>query len=410
MSNEAALKPPVSDLDLYADEVQGNIFPYLEEIRRLAPVVYLSKYEVYYSATHEIVRAGLNNAGAFSSATGIGLIDFNTMSRPRSAKPRAALPFMDPPDHTPLRNILLKILAPAAMKRMQQFADGWAERLVDFAIERGEVDLVQDIVRPFTVNVMADAVGLPDEGRDNLITLGNVTLASVGPLNERYQDAMSAAVSSDTFSWMVEACKRHNLTEGRIGQDIFAAVDRGEIDEGIGEELVSLFVNGGVDTTFTTLSKGFKNFLDNPDQWEALIDEPALARKAFEEVMRYNVSVQQTFRLATRDIELDGYLIPKGARIGFAVAGAGRDPVKFPEPDKFDIRRSTVGHLGFGSGIHSCAGQAVARMEGESLYGAFARRGCRFKLAGEPKIWVLGGMGSWQSLPVKITGRAAHAE
>jgi cytochrome P450 len=323
---------------------------------------------------------------------------------------RAALPFMDPPDHTPLRKILLKILAPAAMKRMQSVTDGWAERLVDYAISRGSVDLVQDIVRPFTVNVMADAVGLPKEGRDHLVTLGNVTLASVGVLDERYTEAVAAAVKTDTFSWMAEVCRRENLAPGGIGQDIFAAADRGEIDEGIAEELVSLFVNGGVDTTFTTISKGFKNFLDNPEQWELLIGDPSLAMKAFDEVMRFNVSVQQAYRVATRDVELEGYLIPKGARIGVAIAGAGRDPTKFADPDRFDITRSTMGHLGFGSGIHSCAGQAVARMEGDSLYRAFAARGCRFKLNDEPQIWVLGGMGSWKHLPVDVICGGANGE
>jgi cytochrome P450 len=166
-----------------------------------------------------------------------------------------------------------------------------------------------------------------------------------------------------------------------------------------------LFLFGGLDTTITTLSNGMKNFLDDAAQWEILAGDPTLAKQAFEEMLRHSLPVQQSYRVAGRDLLLGGFRIEKGARIGLSQASANRDPAMHEDPNRFDILRKKKPHLGFSTGIHNCAGQILARMEANALLTAMATKIRTLRAAAEPVKWVVAGLSSWKSLPVSVEER-----
>lgn len=202
-------------------------------------------------------------------------------------------------------------------------------------------------------------------------------------------------------------CREISIRTWRVCvRQLYAAVDAGEIDATEAALLVSLFLFGGVDTTITSLANGIKNFLDNPDQWALLVEDPGRARDAFEEVLRFNVPVQQMYRAVRQQLIVDGIVVEEGKRIGIGIAAANRDPAKFLDPDRFDIRRKPVGHFGFGTGLHACAGQVIARMEAQALFSALARSVAEIRPAGEPERWISGGLASWKSLPVEVRARS----
>jgi cytochrome P450 len=216
------------------------------------------------------------------------------------------------------------------------------------------------------------------------------------------KEATATVVKANSMEWVRYVCSREALEPGKVGADIWSAVDRGEIDAEEASLLIMLFLFGGLDTTITSLANGIKNFLDHPEQWEILSGHPELAKDAFEEILRHSLPVQQSYRVASRDLDLGGYRIEKGARIGLSAAAANRDPAMFEDPDRFDIRRKMRGHLGFSTGIHNCAGQILARMEAGALLAAMAAKFRTIKSAGQPVKWVVAGLSSWSSIPVTV--------
>jgi len=396
VADSAEIAAPICDIDLYSDEVMGDLYPYVKSMRDLAPVVWLSKYHVYYATSYEAVLRGLSAPRGLSSVGGIGLRDMSLSGLPA----RATLVGADPPNHTRHREIILRVLSPTAISKLESLMETAASRTIDQLLERGSVDMVADIIRPFTVSVLGDAVGIPRENRGHLAVLGDMILASVGPANRRYELAVRDAVQGGSIDWAQRMSRREMLAPQSIGADIYATVDNGLITEDEAADLVSMFLFGALDTTIYSFTNGVRNFLDHPDQWHLLRNDPSLVRGAFEEVLRYNVPVQQMYRNITMTMSLDGVRVEQGRRIGFSIAAANRDPKRFAEPDRFDIRRKTLGHLGFGAGIHACVGQMVAKMEARAFFGCLARRVEALEWTGTPQRLVTGGLASVHGLPV----------
>ena len=117
---------------------------------------------------------------------------------------------------------------------------------------------------------------------------------------------------------------------------------------------------------------------------------------------RYESAVQTFFRTTSVATEIAGIVIPAGSKVLTFLAAANRDPRHWPEPDRFDIERRPTGHMAFGSGIHGCVGQVVARLEGELILGGIARRVKRLSLAGEPTRRLNNTLRALGSLPLKL--------
>jgi cytochrome P450 len=189
-----------------------------------------------------------------------------------------------------------------------------------------------------------------------------------------------------------------------IGAQIYDEVDSGNLTEDEAGMLVRSVLSAGLDTTIFGLGHMLHAFGQAPEQWQALRDDPSLIRAAWSEVIRLGSTVQALFRTTTRDIEFDGVEIPADSKVMLLLASANRDPEKFPDPDRFDIRRKTMGHVGFGFGIHMCVGQMLSTLEAEVLLEEMLPRIASIELAGEP-AWRLNNMlRGLQSLPVRFTG------
>ncbi|MGY4449579.1 cytochrome P450 [Bradyrhizobium sp. i1.3.1] len=113
--------------------------------------------------------------------------------------------------------------------------------------------------------------------------------------------------------------------------------------------------------------------------------------------------MQTFFRTTTREVELSGATIGEGEKVLMFLAAANRDPRRWDKPDSYDITRRSSGHVGFGSGIHMCVGQLVARLEGEVMLTALARRIAKIEITGEPKRRFNNTLRGLDSLPFTIT-------
>ncbi len=184
---------------------------------------------------------------------------------------------------------------------------------------------------------------------------------------------------------------------------MFAAADRGEITEEEGERLVRSFLSAGFDTTVGGLSAVIYALATHPEAWRALKADRSLVRSAFEEALRWASAVQLFLRTTTREVEVAGVTIPEGSKVALFLAAANRDPRVWPQPDVFDIHRKPTGHVAFGSGIHACWGQLIARVESEAVLGALLDRVDTLVLDGEPKVRLNNSLRAFSSLPVRVS-------
>lgn len=390
----AASGVPTIDKDPYSTEYLIDPYPFHEELREAGPVVWLEAHDVWATGRHEHVRDILTDWPTFMSGAGVGLIDL----RVDAWRPPSLLLEADPPAHTVVRSIIERVLSPRAVKVLRDRFGARAETLVDRLVGAGSFDAMDELARVFPVEAFADEVGVPKEGRENLLPYGDMVFNGQGPRNDYFHAAMQNA--AEVQAWITASCRRENLAPGGFGAQIYEAADAGEISEEQAGLLVRSFLSAGLDTTVSALGNAMHLFAANPDQWEVLRADPSLARPAFEETIRLETPVQVFSRTATRDAEIGGTEIAKDERVMIFFGAANRDPHRWENPDEFDIRRKASGHLAFGLGIHGCVGKPVARIEGEAVLGALARKVGRIDLDGEPRRHLNNTVRSFESLPV----------
>jgi 4-methoxybenzoate monooxygenase (O-demethylating) len=168
---------------------------------------------------------------------------------------------------------------------------------------------------------------------------------------------------------------------------------------------VQILLSAAADTTVMTLSTAIRAFCEFPDQYALLRSDPSLLRAAFDESLRWDSPSRLAGRIATRDVEVEGCVIPEGTRCGLLFAAANRDPRKWDAPERFDIRRNLKGHVGWGHGVHACVGRTLAQLEADAMLGALLPKVERFEAAGTPEPW----MTTIGHGPVKLPVRAIAA-
>ena len=178
---------------------------------------------------------------------------------------------------------------------------------------------------------------------------------------------------------------RSNLAPGGLGAQVHAASDAGEITSAEAALLVRSLLSAGLDTTVNGIGAALYCLARFPGEWRKLRANPALARAAFEEAIRFESPVQTFFRTTTRPVRIGDVEVGEGQKVLMFLGAANRDPRRWENPDVYDIERKVSGHVGFGSGVHMCVGQLLARLEGEVLLSAMARRVGSLEITGEPK-------------------------
>jgi len=399
--------PPATDADPFDHEVLEDPLPLHAALRDAGPLVHLTRYDVYAVARYEQVRAALVDWQEFQSAAGVGMSNFRYEEPWR---PPSLLLEADPPHHDAPRRVLKKILAPRALSRLR---DHWARDAEDLVAQvlgprdRGslELDAVPALAEAFPLRVFPDAVGIPLDGRENLLPYGDHAFNAFGPANDLV--AKGAPRVAELSAWVAAQCARDVLAPQGFGADIWAASDRGEITPEQAPLVVRSLLTAGVDTTVHAISAILHALASNPEQWRRLRAEPTLARVAFDEAVRWESPVQTFFRTATTDVRIGDHVVPEGRKILMFLAAANRDPRHWatpahPDPDAFDLTRDPSGHVGFGMGIHQCVGQHVARLEAEALLTALLPRVERIELAGPTRRHHNNTLRAWESIPLRL--------
>jgi len=396
--NPDLLEPPVLDIDPFTDEHLENPYPFFERLREAGPVAFIKPYSVYAVGRYDEVTQVMADHQRFTTTGGIGMSDIR---KPGAWRPRSPITEIDPPEHTGVRAALQKVLSPLVVRQWREDFEKEAEVVAERLLDQRDIDGVSDIVEAFVLSVFPRALGIvvPPE---RLVITGELNFNQLGPNNERLQRALTRA--EPILEWYADQLKRERMVPGGFGEKIFQAEDRGEFAPGTAALHVRSFFRAGVDTTMAGIGFTLNQLARHPDQYDAVRQDPARIKNAFEEAIRHESPAMVLFRTTVGEVELSGHWLAADTKVAFYPGAANRDPRKWEQPDRFDIERQVSGvHRAFGTGTHVCIGQMIARLEAECILGALARRVKRVELAGEPRYRLVNTLRTLDTLPLRIT-------
>jgi 4-methoxybenzoate monooxygenase (O-demethylating) len=388
---------PVSAIDPFARDFMADPYPYHHALREAGPVVWLERYGIWCVARHAEVSAVLNNWQSFCSSRGVGMSDF---AKEEPWRPPSLVLEKDPPEHDRARAVLNRALSATVMKQLRAGLAAAASALTDKLVDQRRFDAIPALAEAYPLSVFPDAIGVRRDGREHLLPYAGTVFNAFGPDNDLRRKAIERAAPH--VAWVTEQCQRANLAPGGIGASVHAAVDTGELNAEEAPLLVRSLLSAGIDTTVYALGAAIYCLARFPNEMAKLHADPSLARAAFEEAIRFESPVQTFFRTTTQAVDIGGVQLGEGEKVLMLLAAANRDPRRWERPDAYEIERRTSGHVGYGGGIHMCVGQLLARVEGEAMLAALARKVRAIRIDGEPQRAFNNTLRGLQSLPVEL--------
>jgi len=373
------------DFDPFSTHLGADPYPLYRALRERGPLHHATPSNIYCVTRYEEARQVLNQPGLFSSRA---METVFTRGRPQQFKLRqlagvvrllwrmrinpvrfrqaGSVITQDPPRHDELRSIVNRGFTPRRVASWEP----WIREIVDEELgnklETAEdFDAIRHLAIPLPTRVIMKILGIDRARRSDFKRWSDAIISGISgpgrhdPMQHGIFDSMAelmlflretvrerrAAPKDDLISLLVDPARGHALGDAEAMQ------------------FVVLLLVAGNETTTNLIGNGINALYDHPEQLALLVGEPGRIPGFIEEALRYDPPIQIVFRCATRDTELAGTAIPKGAYVAPMLASANRDERKFPDGERFDILRDATGHLGFGFGLHFCLGAALARLQ-----------------------------------------------
>jgi cytochrome P450 len=368
---------PISDLELYSDEVLASPYETYAELRDLGPVVYMSKYDAYAVPRYHALREVATNWEIFSSAKGVMMND--TMNE----LTEGVVLCSDPPEHRTMREVLERPLRPGRLDAYAPQIREEAAAVVSRLVDQGSFDAATDLAQHLPLTIVSKLVGLGDYGRERMLEWASAGFDAQGPMNPRTIAAMPKA--KELVEYALNEARPGKIDPDGWAADLYRAGERGELPADKCPFMVIDYTGPSLDTTIFGTSSAIWLFAHHPDQWALLREQPALIRHAINEVLRLESPIQYFTRLTTKDHEIEGINVPAGSRTILMYGSANRDERKYPDPDKFDISRRPSDQLAFGHGEHACVGMNLARLEIRSLLEELVKHVHGFEILSEER-------------------------
>jgi len=384
----------LSDVNLTDPDVfqRGTPHHMFKLLRREAPVFWHPEANgggFWVITKYADLREVSKNPGLFSSERQGAL-----MRDP----PPSDLPFvqsimlsMDPPRHRQYRALVNKAFSARMVMNLQGRIRDMVKRIINAVIERGECDFVEDIAAQLPLEVICEMMGVPEEDRRSVYTIGNRMVGfddpDLQPDGKPLLESDGAAAAAEMFMYagrLLEKARSHP------GDDLATALLNAELD---GHKLSDndfnffflLLIIAGNETTRTVTSNGMLALIEHPEQLRDLRADPALLPSAIEEILRYAPAVHNFRRTVTGDAVLRGQRLKPNDKLTMWYPSANRDEEVFAHPDTFNIRRQPNDHLAFGIGEHFCLGANLARLELNEVFRGIVARLHAVELCAPPR-------------------------
>jgi len=411
--------PPSPDpvFDPFDPEWATNPFPLYADLRRRAPV-HRNALGFWVFARHADCLALLRDRRTSADDAYIDPERLSAEFRfgsgaddPEVTAMRDMRPFLfrDPPDHTRLRGLVSKAFTPKVVESLRARTQQIVDELLDTAFEADRVDLLESFAYPLPVRIICDMLGVPVADQDRFKSWSTSLARGLDPdfllTGEAIKDRDDAVMQFAQYFFELLAERRRSPGDDLLSRLVEVEDDGGVLSEA---ELLStciLLLVAGHETTVNLISGGTLALLRHPDQLERFRTDPEVTRSGVEEMLRYVSPVQLTGRAMIEDIEIAGVTLRAGDFVMVLIASGNHDADQFPDPERFDVGRTSNNHLGFGFGIHHCLGAPLARMETQVALTSLVRRAPDLAVTVDEPTYktnvVLRGM---ESLPVAMRG------
>ena len=372
----------VADFNPLAPETLECPFPFYQALHEEAPVYEVPGLPFVIVSSYELLSEVVHDPHTYSSktVTAFGVepppTDDPELQKFREAAKLAAketpdtLLSADPPHHARYRALVNKALSARRVAGMEDYCREVVTEIIDSFIDDGKVELVKQFADELPMSVIADQIGIP---RTDLKEYKQRADLAIGGIEtkippEMEKKAFLAGKEMQQFFISVAEERRQNPKD-----DIMTTLATAEMETDdeprrlTDNEILSILQQlqvAGKETTAHCLGMTMLALLENPEQMEALQNDPSLIPNMVEESLRFETPVRALFRIATKDTELGGEAIAKGQNLMLIYAAANRDNEQFPEAEKFDVgRENSRTQMAFSAGPHYCVGSALARLE-----------------------------------------------
>jgi len=373
--------------------------PYVALVRlREHPVVVNEELGVWMMSRHQDVHAAARDNETFTSRDGIVLRSFALKT----------VVFADPPDHTRLRKIAVPLFTKRSVRDLESDISDLAASGIA-SLHSGEVvDMVRSLTIPLPINVIATMLGIPQDQWRGFRIVSEHFSGGLGPSTAAEMIGLigSAVPAYVRFRSFIDAEMRSRAVEP--AKDLITRFQQaeaaGELSDSEAFIYALILLVAGNETTTNLLGILLMKLAQDPDLFAELQADRSLVPGAIEEALRWGSPVQWVTRTLTADREVGGTVIPQGGRVMLFYSGANRDPAKFEDPDVFDVRRDTNGHIAFGHGLHFCLGAHLARLEVVTAINRLLDEFDGLELAGPVRWSTTPSLRGPVSLPIRVRG------
>ena len=355
------------DFDPFSSTYFDDPLAVYRRLRDESPVYFNEKYGFYALSRFADVVAAHRDWRGLSSAHGI---DLSSLTKdPDFIKSLGMIIMMDPPEHDRFRALVSRVFTPRAVSSLEPMIRTVITEILDPLMERQSFDAVADFSAPFPVEIIARMLGVPEGERQQIRHWLDLFLDREPGQMDPSPEGQAALLDVVGYFYDLTLEKRR-----RPGEDMLTRLTQVTVDRGDGTEtalsdneiagFASLLGGAGAETVTKLVGNAVVLFDQHPDQWRAVTTEPDRIPGAVEEILRFLPPSQYQGRFSVEDREYEGGVIPAGFPVLLLTGAATRDPREFEDPDAFDIGRPRSVSIGFGHGVHSCLGAALARLEG----------------------------------------------
>ena len=399
-------------IDLFDPEVWGRAVPHdqFTWLRENEPVFWhpfpadidreMYKGEGFWTLTRydDIVLAS-KDFKHFSSAGGTNIVE-----------PVEGVDLMmintDPPYHTKLRSIVSKGFHPKAVAAIEKHIREIVTRILDKVASKGECDFVTEIAAELPLEVIAEFMGIPEEGRQQIFDWTNTMIAQGEDpeYGATLEDATRAFFEISEYANQLAAERRAHPEDDLISKIIEAEVEGEMLNELEYSVFFVMLAVAGNETTRNLITGGMKALIEHPEQREILLADRTKFGTAVEEMLRWVTPVSHFRRTLTEDIEVGGKELKKGDKVTLWYVSGNRDESVFEDPFEFKVDRDPNPHMTFGAGgPHFCLGFSLAQLEIRVMFEELLDRFPDMELAGGVERLHSNFISGIRHMPVRFT-------
>ena len=291
--------------------------------------------------------------------------------------------------HARLRRLITKVFTPRAVRELAPRIEAMVDGLLAPAIERGTMEVIGDLAYPLPSTVICELLGIPESDRDLNRAWATAAAATLDPVTTDAQVSAAERAMAEWDAYMRDFLAERRARPGQALIDAMLAVEEDGTrlsEDEVAANATFLFA-AGHETTTNLIGNGLLALLRHPDQLALLRREPDAMEGAVEELLRFDSPVQFAARVALAPTDIEGQAVEPGIVVMLALGCANRDPRRYQDPDRLDVRRPDVKPLSFGGGPHYCVGAALARLEGRIAFERLLARAGSIELSTDRPVW-----------------------